>query len=357
MSKKFLASVGHAQLIGKRDGKLVHIADVQTLTESSLSFSSSMEDIRAGQGAKLYGRFNHTTGMSITLTDAMFDLDYIGYQVGAVAEGDATGLFSEELKINDGSIVLTKKPQDIGVACGLDVKAVWVRKFGCSADSDWELIELTDDRYAADTKTVDLTNTNFENEDSVCVRYFIRKPESRKINVSANFIPAEMMLILTTRLYAGDANNVETGKPVGSVTVKVPRFQLDGQFDLSMAMTSAASMSLNGTALAVSDGTCQDNGIYAEIVEILDDADYTYDLVEVIKGEDGEFTGVYRDGHMSELDEAEDNITAYSFADGQYTRVMISDLEDGNYYYFNSSSDEKDASKSVKALYTVEEQS
>lgn len=347
MSKKFLASVGHAQLIGKRDGKLVHIADVQTLTESSLSFSSSMEDVRAGQGAKLYGRFNHTTGMSVTLTDAMFDLDYIGYQVGAVPEGGATGLFAEEVKVEEGKIALSKKPRKIGIACGLDVDAIWVRKFSCDADSDWELVELNPkgeaENYDEATKTVDLAGTKFAEEDSVCARYFVLKPESRKISVSANFIPAEMMLILTTRLYAGDANNVETGKPVGSVTVKVPRFQLDGQFDLSMAMTSAASMSLNGTALAVSDGTCQDNGIYAEIVEILDDADFTYDLVSVTLS-DGKLYGEYRDAHISDLDP--DEILIFAKDDETRAPIAVNALDIGTEYGFA-------ADKDSKAVYIV----
>ena len=306
--KKFLASVGHAQLIGKKNGQLYHIADVQTLTESSLSFSSSMEDVRAGQGAKLYGRFSHTTGMAITLTDAMFDLNYIALQVGAEIEGNATAFYAEECAVEGGKITLSKEPKQIGNACGLDAKIVWVRKVGCGADTDWTAI--LEDKISG--SEVDLSGSIFEGESRVCVRYFVDKPEARMLSVSANFIPAEMILILTTKLFAGDANAVETGKAVGYITVKVPRFQLDGSFDLNMAMTSASTTSLSGTALAVADGTCDDNGIYAEIIEVEDNSTATTNMQELnvadesLKvGETPVVYGVYMDGHMSILNNAE----------------------------------------------------
>ena len=106
--------------------------------------------------------------------------------------------------------------------------------------------------------------------------------------INANFVPAELVLILTTKLFAGDANAPETGKPVGEITIKIPRFQLDGAFDLSMAMSAPATMSLNGTALAVSDGGCDDNGIYAEIVEVIESAKW-YDGLTGIATEYGDY--------------------------------------------------------------------
>ena len=40
--RKFLASVGNAKLLGKVKGEFTSIADVRTLTESTLSFSTTM---------------------------------------------------------------------------------------------------------------------------------------------------------------------------------------------------------------------------------------------------------------------------------------------------------------------------
>lgn len=298
--RKFLASVGNAKLLGKQNGTIYHIADVRTLTESTLSFSNTQEEVRAGEGAKLYGRFSHDSGMTCTLTDAMFDLNYIALQVGATISGNATAFFGEEKDITSSqeSLTLSKTAQPIGNACGLDAVLAWVREKGCGADVDWKALPV-------EGNAIDVSDYQGK---SICIQYFVDKPEARMLSVSANFIPAELILILTTKLFAGDANAPETGKPVGEITVKISRFSLDGNFDLSMAMSSAASISLAGTALAVDDGTCEGNGIYAEIVEVETGSTSATGLKEIIIDEDtlvvGAVPGVYglyADGHISAI--------------------------------------------------------
>ena len=74
--------------------------------------------------------------------------------------------------------------------------------------------------------------------------------------------------MLTTNLYAGDASAKETGKPIGKITIKIPRFQLNGTFDLAMAMASPATFQIQGSALAYEAGC--DASYYAEIVQIID---------------------------------------------------------------------------------------
>ena len=281
--RKFLASVGNAKLLGKVNGTLQHIADVRTLTESTLSFANTMEEIRAGQGAQLIGRFAHDSGMTVTLTSATFDIDYVAMQVGATLKSNdpgvnPTGLYlePEALKVASGNITLTKTPYAIGTACGLNEIFVWVREKGCNADQEWAAIHLD----TAST-TVNVSG-KFADGTDLCVEYFVNKPGNRAIQVKSNFIPAELVLILTTKLFAGDANAAETGRPIGEVTVKIPRFQLDGQFDLSMAMSAAATVSLQGTALAVDNGACDGAGVYAEIVEIIDSVSLMDNLMDIV---------------------------------------------------------------------------
>lgn len=305
--RKFLASVGNAQLLGKRNGEIYHIADIRTLTESTLSFSNTMEDVRAGEGAQLYGRFSHDAGMTCTLTDAMFDLNYIAYQVGAQIEGNATAFYLDEgYGLASNIITPSKTVANIGSACGLTHPVIWVKEKGCDAQIDWVAV------MPNESGVYSIADTELAGKTNLCVRYFVNKPEARKISVSGNFIPAECILILTTKLFAGDANAPETGKPVGSITVKIPRFQLDGTFDLSMAMSAAATMSLNGTALAVNDGTCEDKGIYAEIVEVEENSNIMTGLKMISfdneynhVGDEPVVYGLYNDGHASILDNAE----------------------------------------------------
>ena len=316
--RKFLASVGNAQLLGKVGGTLQHIADVRTLTDSTLSFSNSMDEIRAGEGAQLYGRFSHDAGMTIQLTDAMFDINYVALQVGAAMSsiggkvsptgvGTVTAFVDEPKEVQlaaaatSVSLPFSDEEAKLGAACGLDKYVVWYRIKGCSEEDGWKAI-------ASDSKITTIGGFKSSTEDrTVCVKYMKNAGNANSLFVNANFIPAELVLILTTKLFAGDANAPETGKPVGEITVKIPRFQLDGQFDLSMAMSSPASMSLNGTALAVSDGTCEQGGIYAEIVELeYNTAAFTglKDLVidpDLSTKASVTVLGLYADGHVSTL--------------------------------------------------------
>ena len=271
--RKFLASVGSAKWLGRKDGKLYHIADIKTLTESTLSFSSSMEEVRAGEGAQLYGRFNHSAGMTITLTDAMFDLDYIAQQVGAeIGHGGTAFTTSEQFENAGATVTLTHTPGKLGESCGLNAYIVWVRPAGCAADDDdCKIVTL-------DEPTTTITVPEELRGQTICVDYLVENAANQIIKIASNFVPSEGVLIITTKLFAADSN-AETGKPVGTITIKIPRFQLDGTFDLSMAMTSAASFNLNGTALAVSDGTCDGKGIYAEIVEV----DYNRSFLDGLK--------------------------------------------------------------------------
>lgn len=287
--KFFLASVGNAEAYAARNGEFAHVLSARTLTESTLGFTSSMEEVRAGQGAKLYGRFNHSAGMTVSLTDAMFDMNYIALQTGSQIQTGASAIYAKDsytaVAGATKTIALTKEPVAIGTACGLDKKVVWFRASGCNPTQEdiSVVIDGTDNKYEDGNLTVGATDAaKFVDGVTYCISYFAMDNLADLIKISANFIPAEMVLVLTAKLFEGDANAPETGKPAGEITIKVPRFQLDGQFDLSMAMTSAATIALNGTALAVDAGGCEDDGIYAEIVQVLEGSTYSSKGIRMI---------------------------------------------------------------------------
>ena len=302
--KKFLASVGRGLLIGKQNGVEQVIAHVDTLTESTLGITSTQEEVRAGQGAKLYGRFNHDAGLTVTLTDAMFDLNYIALQVGSELQHGGIAMYTEQVVATSEdwcgearpTLRVSKPIQQMGESCGFDKYFAWFRKAGCDASDEYTSATYIDDIDAQ--ADFDKTNGAYivmkdgfviqsadENlikvGETYCVSYFTTELSAKTVMVNANFVPAELSLVLTTKLFAGDASNPETGKPVGEITIKVPRFSLDGAFDLSMAMSSAATMSLNGTALATAANDCDGEGVYAEIVEVVNGVKWYDDVVEL----------------------------------------------------------------------------
>lgn len=278
----YLASVGNAEGFVKKQNELQHVLSSRTLTESTLGFTSTQEEVRAGQGAKLYGRFNHTAGMTVTLTDAMFDMNYIALQTGSDISLGGSAIHSGESFVAAAdaqqTVTLENEPVALGKACGLDKICVWFRPAGCNPSQNDISIEVdgTTNTYAAGTLTIGGADAKkFVSGTTYCVSYFANENLAKFMQIAANFVPAEMVLILTAKLYEGDANAPESGKPAGEITIKVPRFQLDGQFDLSMAMASAATMQLSGTALAVDAGGCNDEGIYAEVVQVIQGETYT----------------------------------------------------------------------------------
>lgn len=303
--KKFLASVGKGVLIGRRNNADQVIAHVDTLTESTLGITSTQEDVRAGQGAKLYGRFNHDSGLTVTLTDAMFDLNYIALQVGSELQHGGITMHTEQVVATKEdwsgeerpTLRVSKPIQPMGESCGFDKYLVWFRKAGCDASDEFTSATYQGDitaqaKYNADNGAYIVMKDGFviqsadekliEVGKTYCVSYFTTDLNAKTVLVNANFVPAELSLLLTTKLFAGEANAVETGRPVGEITVKIPRFSLDGAFDLSMAMSSAATMSLNGTALATSSADCDGEGVYAEIVEVVDGVKWYDGIVKLM---------------------------------------------------------------------------
>lgn len=277
MAKKyFLASVANVDAFRNENGVLNHVLSARTLTDSSIGFSSTQEEVRAGQGAKLYGRFNHDTSMTLSLTDAMFDLNYIRLQIGAENITDGATIIKNDsaATYNNGTLTLSEVPQAIGNACGLDAIVIWAHAHGC--DSTAQDVSITLSATQAGSKTITISNeadkAAFEAiadpvDHSICAEYFVldSSNQTEAIRLVANYIPAELVIIMRAQLFAGEAGATSNGTAAGYVTVKVPRFQLDGSFDLSMAMSSASTFALNGTALAVEDGTCDGAGVYGEI--------------------------------------------------------------------------------------------
>ena len=95
--------------------------------------------------------------------------------------------------------------------------------------------------------------------------------------------------MLTSNLYAGDDKNPATGTKVGTVTIKVPRFLLSGSQELSMNMTGASTTPFEGSALASNASGCDGEGIYAEIIEVIEGRNWLDDIKAIMINGGSEF--------------------------------------------------------------------
>ena len=259
----FIAGVGNVELFKGTDSVLVS----KTLVDSSINLSVSLEDIRAGAGAKLYGKYAHTSTMTMKLTDAMFRMEFLAANIGAdiLAGGSAVAVVGKTVG-DDGAVDIsdiTPMPLYEGAKT-----VVWIAKKG------------TEDYVVYDVANV---KTGFAKDTEVCVRYIKSNDAGEHLKVSANFIPDTMTAILTAPLFAGDENNLESSTKVGTLTITIPRFMLNGTTDLSMTMTGATQMALEGSALAVNDADCENNdGYYAIIDKVINGQNYMTNLANLV---------------------------------------------------------------------------
>lgn len=257
MATTFLAGVANAEIFKNND----LFATAKTLIDSSITIGVSAEDIRAGQGAKLYGKYFHTSTFDLKLSDAMFRLEYIAANVGSeiTLGGD---VFAEEAHDTDAAGKITLTRDVVSMNEGGDKFIYWKKP----EDSYYNTLNLGKEFTGRE-----VTIPGIDAVQEICVKFLYTNDMARKLNVSANFTPDTVSVYLTANLYSGDATNPSTGTKVGTVTIKVPRFLLSGSQELSMSMTGASNTAFEGSALAAKGKGCDNDGIYAEIIEVIND--------------------------------------------------------------------------------------
>lgn len=244
----FIAGVGNATLF---DGERL-VASANTLIDSGITIGLSFEDIRAGQGNKLYGRYAHTSTFDLKLTDAMFNLEYLAMDTGSDISLGGDVMVDEELTSTAKKIKLSQTAVAIS---GSKVYA-YAKKSG--TDNVY-------DKYAvSETNEIEVPV-----DGTYCIRYMYTNDLASRMIINANFIPKTLTLILEANLYSGGSCDIETSTLAGKVTIKVPRFMLNGSQELSLTASGVANTSIEGTALASGCAGCSGDGVYAEIIQVM----------------------------------------------------------------------------------------
>ena len=244
----FIAGVGNATLL---DGERL-VASANTLIDSGITIGLSFEDIRAGQRNKLYGRYAHTSTFDLKLTDAMFNLEYLAMNTGSDISLGGDVMVDEELTSTSKKIKLSQTAVAIS---GSKVYA-YAKKSG--TDNVY-------DKYAVS----EANEIEVPADGTYCIRYMYTNDLASKMTVKANFIPKTLTLILEANLYSGGSCDIETSTLAGKVTIKVPRFMLNGSQELSLTASGVANTAIEGTALASGCAGCSGDGVYAEIIQVM----------------------------------------------------------------------------------------
>ena len=264
--KYFLGSVGFAEAFRIVDKKPVLAFVSRTLTDSGINISNTKDDIRGGMLAPVQFSFFHDANVDVSLTDVVFKTEYVEAQLGAKFEAIGEGYKSYNTK--DNSSILTKvagyiecseEILKLPIGCGANVMFAWFAEMGTE---DWKGVEVT--YVAATTEPAHdaywkIADASIETSKDYCVRFLGKDESARVAEITSDMIPEELFLVITAPLFAGDACAASRGQHAGTITFEIPRFRLSGAQDFAMAMSSNQTMSLNGSALAYTDG-CGVNG-------------------------------------------------------------------------------------------------
>ena len=256
----FLAGVGRALLFKGND--LIGVA--KTLTESTFDFSITAEDVRGGQGNGLLGRYFHDSNMQVTLVDAMFDLQYMALSLGVNLESGGLSVKEEELAVGtDGTVTASETPVAFnGSMIG------WYKK---PSDTEWSIGTFTGSKMAI---------SGASQNDPYCVKYFYINENAKSIKIKSQYVPSELHVVIMNDLYSGDVGSQSDATRYGRLITDIPRLQMDGNQTLNLTATSAATINLTGSALAVLSGdSCEDDPYYGTMTEEIYGAKWQDDVV------------------------------------------------------------------------------
>ena len=101
-----------------------------------------------------------------------------------------------------------------------------------------------------------------------CVMYFYQNANADSIIIPVDYVPDELHVIILNDLFNADISTTNNATKIGRLITDIPRLQLDGAQDLNLTATSAATVSLSGSALAVDDtDSCEGESYYGTMTE------------------------------------------------------------------------------------------
>lgn len=247
LNNKYLIGVFNAY--GYINGQLVMRGEA--LVQSGMELTSSNTEIRSGWGNGLDKIFYHTSGLSVSVESAAWDLLALELATGAVSASGSNRWMKEALTVAAGGTVTpTKTPIAVGGGATAYANVVYEgRKYNCAFNGT----------------TIDVSTTGASTGSTVCVGYIYSESTDVNITIPANFAPKTLHLFLQGQL----ASNKEGTGIVGTTDVEIPLAQAQGQMSLSLTADGYSTVPLAFNALKYEEG-CE-GAKYAIISEHLTD--------------------------------------------------------------------------------------
>ena len=246
-----IAGVGYAKGFDTQGNIILNSV---SLTDSGFNASTSLEEIRGGEGNGLFAMYSHTSQFAVTLKDCMVDLQYVALQVGGNITAGADVFKTEEITVSVANkITVSEQPKTFG---GYGIVG-WYNVAGSDVITTVTFDETSKTASVSDLKVGTV----------VCVTYVITDDSARAFDVASTFLPSTIHLVMTLPLLnSADTSNASQ---VGEWIVDIPRFMFNGSIDLSTTSAGKATGDISGKALASGKTGCSGKPKYATIKEYI----------------------------------------------------------------------------------------
>lgn len=154
--------------------------------------------------------------MNVTITDAMFNLNYVAAALGVPVESGGLSLYESaragETVAVAGQVTLTNTP------IAYDGSMIgWYKK---PSDANWSVATITG-------TTMNIPGAQIG--ETYCIKYFYNNVNARSITIKAQYVPQVLHIVIINDMYSGDVADVGNAERYGRLITDIPRFQLDGK--------------------------------------------------------------------------------------------------------------------------------
>lgn len=189
----------------------------------------------------------------------MFNLEYIAASLGVNVEQGGLSVYESSAsgeQITGTSVALTNVPVAFdGALIG------WYKR---PTDSNWSVGTIS----STGGSNYSMTIPGASSSDVYCIKYFYNNPNARSITIPTQYVPDELHVTIINDLYNADIASDNNASIIGRLITDIPRLQMDGNQNLSLTASGAATTSLSGSALAVESlDTCETDSYYGTMTE------------------------------------------------------------------------------------------
>lgn len=153
----------------------------------------------------------------MSITDAMFNLQYVAANLGVNLEQGGLSIVEEETVVGAtaGAVTLTQTP--------IAFEGTYIGWYKKPSDAEWSVGTID-----AAQKTMNITGAS--TGDHYCVKYFYQNESAKSITIKAQFVPKVLHLVLINDLFSGSSSDVAAStSKYGRLITDIPHFQLDGK--------------------------------------------------------------------------------------------------------------------------------